>query len=123
MQDAEKADLRTQVFRVSGDLEQCRSTGLEQQSEEDLLVLPDQRHQGMRNAENQVIVADGEQFAFTGPEPLVAGIRLTFWTVTVAAGAVRDGLVTAASTLIAVPAECGSSATRDRGEYFELSPA
>ena len=77
----------------------------------------------MRNAENKVIVTDGKQFAFPGAEPLLAGIRLAFWTVTVAAGAVRDGFITAASALIAMPAECCGSATCDRREYFELSPA
>jgi hypothetical protein len=42
----------------------------------------------MRNAENKVIVTDGKEFAFTGAEPLLAGIGLAFWTVAVAAGAV-----------------------------------
>src|SRR5205085_2568172 len=41
----------------------------------------------MRNAEDEVEVTDGKQFALTGAEPLLAGIGLTFWTVTIAAGA------------------------------------
>lgn len=123
MQDAEKADGRTQVFRVGGDLKQSSGAGLEQESKENPFVLPDQRHQGVRNTENKVIVADGKQFALPGVEPLLTGIGLAFWTVTVTAGAIRDGFITAASALIAMAAQCSGSATCDRGEYFKLSPA
>ena len=122
MQDAEKADLRTQMFRISGNLEQCGGAGLKQKSEKDPLVLPDQRHQCMRNTEDEMIVADGKQFALTGAEPLLAGIGLAFWTVAIAAGVVGDGFIPAASALINMAAECGGSAACDRGEYFELSP-
>ena len=76
----------------------------------------------MRNTENEVVVIDGKQFAFTGAEPILAGLGLAFWTVTIAAGAVRDGFIPAASALIAMAAECSSSTTGDRGEYFELAP-
>jgi len=77
----------------------------------------------MRNTEDEVEVTDGKQFALTGAQPLLAGICLAFWTVTIAAGAVRDGFIPAASASIAMAAECSSSATCNRGEYFELSPA
>ena len=77
----------------------------------------------MRNAEDKVVVTDGKQFAFTGTEPLLTGIGLAFWTVAIAAGAVRDGFVPAASALIAMATECSSSATCNRSEYFELYPA
>lgn len=123
MQDAEKADGRAQVLRIGGDLKQGGGAGLEQESKENSFVLPDQRRQSVRNTENKMIVADGKQFALPGAEPLLAGIRLAFWTVTVTAGAIRDGFITAASALIAMPAECSGSATCDRGEYFKLSPA
>ena len=77
----------------------------------------------MRNAEDQVIIANGKQFALPGAEPLLAGIGLAFGAVAVAAGAVRDGFVTTTNTLIAMGAERSGSATRDRGEYLELRPA
>ena len=77
----------------------------------------------MRNAEDEVEVTDGKQFALTRAEPLLAGIGLAFWTVTIAAGAVRDGFIPAANALIAMATERSSSATCNRGEYFELSPA
>src|SRR5665213_4107187 len=86
MQDAEKADVRAPMLRVGGNLKQCGRTGLEQESKEDLLVLPDQRDQSMWNAEDQVIVADRQQFALTGAKPLLSGIGLTLGAVTIAAG-------------------------------------
>lgn len=51
----------------------------------------------MGNAEDEVVVTNGKQFAFTGAEPLLAGIGLAFWTVTIAAGAVRNGFIPATS--------------------------
>src|SRR4051812_30568805 len=100
MQDAEKADTSSQMLRISGNLKQCSGTGLEQESKQDSFVLPHQRHQNMRNAEDQVIIADRKQFAFTGVEPLLAGVGLTLWTVTIPAGTVRGGFVAAATASI-----------------------
>ena len=111
------------MFRVGGHFEQCSGAGLEQEGEQDPLVLPHQRHQCMRNAEDEVEVADRKQFALTGAQPLLAGVGLAFWTVAIAAGAVRDGFIPAASALIAMAAERSSSAAFNRGEYFELRPA
>ena len=77
----------------------------------------------MRNAEDEVEVINRKQLALAGAEPLLAGIGLAFWTVTIAAGAVRDGFIPAVSALIAMAAERSSSATCDGSEYFELRPA
>ena len=38
------------------------------------------------------------------------------------AGVVRDGLMPAASALIAVPTQCGRAATLDRAKHVELAP-
>ena len=122
MQDADKADTSAQMLRISGNLKQCGGAGLEQESKQNPLVLPDQRHQSMGNAEDQVIIADRKQFALTGAEPLFAGAGLTLWTVTIPAGAVRGGFVAAANASIAMSAERCGSATLDSDEYFQLSP-
>jgi hypothetical protein len=122
MQDAEKADVGTKMFRVGGHLEQCRSAGLEQESKENPLVLPDQRHQAMRDAEDQMIVADRKQFALTSAQPLLAGVGLTLGTVAIPAGTVRSSFVAAANASITMSAERRRSAAFDGGEHFELRP-
>jgi hypothetical protein len=63
VQDAQKTDLGSEMLGVGGDFEQRLGAGLEQEPEENLLVLPDQRDQRMRHAENQMIVVHGQQFA------------------------------------------------------------
>src|SRR5271166_4500477 len=86
------------------------------------LVLPDQRDQRVRHAEDQVEVANRQQFSSPGAQPLLPGIGLALGTVPVAAGVVRDGLMPAANALIAMPTECGRAATLDRAKHFELRP-
>ena len=87
-----------------------------------LLVLPDQGDQRVRHAEDQVEVANRQQFASPGAQPLLPGIGLALRTMPVAAGVVRDGLMPTANTLIAMATECGRAATRDCAEHFELGP-
>jgi len=50
------------------------------------LVLPDQRDQRVRHAEDQVKVANRQQFPSPGAQPLLPGIGLALGTVPVAAG-------------------------------------
>src|SRR6516162_1068842 len=86
------------------------------------LVLPDQRDQRVRHAEDQVKVANRQQFPSSGAQPLLPGIGLALWTVPVSAGVVRDGLMPAAHASIAMASECGRAATRDGAQHFELAP-
>ena len=58
MQNTQETDLGTDVFRVGSNLEERLCTGLEEQLEEHLLVLPDERVERVRDAEYQVIVVD-----------------------------------------------------------------
>src|SRR6516162_7887107 len=76
----------------------------------------------MRHAEDQVEVANRQQFLSPGTQPLFPGIGLALWAVSVSAGVVRDSLMPAAHTSIAMPAECGRAATRDGAKHFELAP-
>ena len=122
MQNAEEADLGAEVLGIGGDFQQRGGAGLEQESEQELLVLPDQRHQRMRHAEDQVVVADRQQFLLPGAQPLLACVGLALRTVAVSAGVVRDGLMPAANALIAMAAERGRAAALDGPEHFELWP-
>ena len=122
MQNAEEADLGTEMLGIGSDFQQGCGAGLEQEREENPLVLPDQRDQRVRHAEDQVIVAHRQQFLLAGAQPLLAGVGLALRTVAISAGVVRDGLMAAANTLIAMPAERGRAAAFDGAEHLELCP-
>ncbi len=66
MQNAEEADLGAEVLGIGGDFQQGCGAGFEQELEENFLVLPDQRDQRMRHAEDQMIVARRQQFLLPG---------------------------------------------------------
>src|ERR1700730_6363280 len=59
VQDGEKADPSAEMLRIGCDFQERGRAGFEQQSKEPPLVLPHQRHERMRHAEDQVIVATG----------------------------------------------------------------
>src|SRR5271165_3835 len=86
------------------------------------LVLPNQRDQRVRHAEDQVKIPNRQQFPSPGAQPLLPGVGLALWTVPVSARVVRDGLMPAANALIAMATECGGAATRDCAKHFELGP-
>ena len=48
VQDAEESDLRTEMFRIGGHFQQGGRRSLEQEGEQDLLILPNQRHERVR---------------------------------------------------------------------------
>src|ERR1700739_3519035 len=97
------------MLRISGDVEQRGGTGFEQQRKELPLVLPHQRHQHMRHAEDEMIAADGQQFLLSLGQPLIARTGLAFRAVPVAAGVIRDGLMSAAHAPIAMTTERSST--------------
>ena len=72
MQNAEEADLGTEASWICRNFQQGCGTGIEQESEQLPLVLPDQRDQCVRHAEDQVEVANRQQF----PSPSVQHFSL-----------------------------------------------
>ena len=94
---------------IGCDFQQCVCTGFEEQREELPLVLPHQRHQCVRHAEDQMIVAYGQQFLLALGEPLVASVGLALGAVPGTAGVERDGLMAALATAIQMTAERWSS--------------
>ena len=76
VQNAQAADLGSEMLRVGRYFEQRLRACLEEEPEQDPLVLPHQRDQRMRHAENQMVV------------------------VPIAAGVVGDRLISAARALI-----------------------
>ena len=57
MQDAEESDLGAKTtLWIGSHFQQGRGAGVEQESEQDLLILPDQRRQHMGNAKDNMKV-------------------------------------------------------------------
>ena len=57
MQDAKKSDLGAKTtFWIGSHLQQSRGAGIEQESEQDFPVLPDQRHQHVGNTKDNMKV-------------------------------------------------------------------
>src|SRR6202521_567734 len=52
MENAQEADLSPEVLGIGSDFQQCLGAGLEQELEQDPLVLPHQRNQRVRHAED-----------------------------------------------------------------------
>ena len=122
MQDAQKSDLRAQVFRIDGDLQQGCGAGVEQKLEEHFLVLPDERNQRVWHAEDQVVIVGRQQLLLADGQPLVTSIGLALWAMAIAARVIGDGLMAASFALVAVSAECGRAATLDGSKHFQLWP-
>src|ERR1700733_9954524 len=85
MKHAEKADLRSQVFRISRDLDQRFSARPEQKVVKSLLVLQCQRGQVMRKREDYMKVRNFQQVFSTFSQPLLAGVGLTLRAVPIPA--------------------------------------
>jgi hypothetical protein len=86
VQDGHEARLCTKVLRIGKDLEHCGGTGFEEQGEQPSLVLPDQWHKLMWDAEDEMIVADRRQLLLALLKPQVACSGLALRAVPVAAG-------------------------------------
>jgi len=90
VQDGEQADPSAEMPGIGCDFQQRGRAGFEQQSKEPPLVLPHRRHERVRHAEDQVIVAHRQQFLLPLGEPLVAGVGLALGAVRLR-GAILDG--------------------------------
>ena len=83
MQDAEKPDFHSEALRIGADFEYGCGTGLKQEMEERSLVLPDERHELVWNAEDDVEVVHGQQFILPRAQPLLSGVGLTLRAVAI----------------------------------------
>ena len=73
MEHTEEADMGAQIFRITSDFQQGFGTGTEQQTVEEPGVLPGQGRPLMREGEDQVPVASGQDFAAARLDPAAAG--------------------------------------------------
>ena len=122
VQDGEEPNLDAEMLGVGSHFEQRGGAALEQQREQPPLILPHQRHERVRYAEDQMEVARRQEFLLALREPLLASVGLALGAVPVAARVIRDGLMTAAHALIAMSAERDGTATRNGSEHLALRP-
>jgi hypothetical protein len=123
MEHAEEADLCAEVARMASDLEQRCGTGMKKQVVDDALVLQRERSEFTGKGEDDVDIAGGQQFLFTRLEPAQTRVRLASRTMPVATRVVGDGCrISAVGTAIAMAAERGGAAARDREQDLLMLP-
>ena len=122
MEHAEETDLRAEVTRIAGDLQQGGSTGAKQQVIDQPFILQCERSQFPWQGEDGVHVAGGQQLTLPRLEPAQAGVALTLGAVPVSARVVRDGSMSAVRALIAMSTQRGGAAACDgQQQLFVLS--
>src|SRR5262249_26373759 len=111
MQNADDADLGSQVLGVGSHFEQGLSTGREQQIVEGTWVIQGQHIQLVGYGEYDVEVGSGQKFSFSCREPALACLRLALRAVSISAGVVGDLLAPTLRTHIHMTAQrCGATA-------------
>ena len=76
----------------------------------------------MRQSEDDVEVGNRQQLLGARLEPLGTRVPLALRAVPVAARVVRDGLMSAADTLVAMSSQSRSAASYDRIEHLAMRP-
>ncbi len=123
VQHAQKADLRTQPFRVGRHFQQGGGHASEQQVCRAPLVLQHQLGELVRHGEDDVEVLQRNQFAGARRDPAVARLRLALGAVAVAAGVEGEAeILPAAGAAVAVSAERRRAAALDGPHDLVLRP-
>ncbi len=86
VQNADHADLCSQVLGIGRDLPQGLRTGSEQQVVEQTRVVQGQHIEFMRHSEHHMEVAGGQEFSFAGRQPTLACLGLALGAVPISAG-------------------------------------
>src|SRR5215831_3325443 len=85
MQDAEEADFRAKVLRVSSDCDERLGHRLKQKVVQFDFILPDQIGQFVGQTEHHMEVGGGQEFSLSGGDPPPPSLSLTFWTMAISA--------------------------------------
>jgi hypothetical protein len=120
VENANHADLCSQVFGIGCDLQQGFRTGSEQQVVEQTRVIQGQHIEFMRHSEYNMEVAGGQEFSLAGCQPALARLRLTLGAMPISARVVRDDLMSAAQACIPVTTQCCGAAALNGAKRFEL---
>jgi len=121
VQDAEKADLGSQMLRIGSYCEHGFRAGAEQQVIEHRGVSLAKRIQLVWQGKDHMEVGDAEQFLLARRKPALTCLGLALLgTVPVATGVIRDGRMTAARTAIHMTAKRCGAATAQRPKNGQL---
>ena len=123
MQHAEETDFCAEMFWIACNFDKCFRTGAKQEIVYGLLVLQRQWGQLTGKREDHMHVRCRKKFPATLFQPAFASARLTLRAMPISARVVRDGTMSAASALIKMAAEHGSTTTHDSQEHFDMLPA
>ena len=74
---------RQDVLWIGSHFQQGGGAGIEQERKQDFLVLPNQRHQCVWNAKDDMIVDHRQQLLLPAAKPLLSCIGLALWAVAV----------------------------------------
>ena len=110
VQDHQPADGGPKTLRVRGDLEERRRGGAKQEVVDDALVDEGQPREHRRHREDDVHVADGQQFLLARRDPVVAGRGEALRTMPIPTAVVGEGRLRTLLTAIPMPSECGRPA-------------
>ena len=120
MQNAEEPNLSAEVLWISCNFEQCLRSRREQKVVKQGWIGTNQRIQLMRERKHDVKIADIQQLLFSRGEPVLACLRLALGAMPIAAGVIRDGLVSATRTRIEMAAQCRRAAAGDSPQHIQL---
>jgi hypothetical protein len=122
MQHAQETDLRAEMLGIGGDFQQRGRAGAEQNVVYDLLVLQSQPGKFMRKSEDQVEIADRQEFPLTLCQPAVASTGQTLRAMTITAGVIGDGAIVATRTTVEMAAQSRGAAVRDGLKHASVVP-
>jgi len=123
MEDAEEADLGTEMGGIARDLQQGFGAGPEQQTVDEFPVLESQCSQLRRQGEDDVDIGRGQQFTTTRRDPAFARTRLTLGAVPVATAVVGDPPMAAVFASLDMTAKGCRAAMLDRRHDLEMLEA
>src|SRR5215831_15733121 len=122
MQNTEESDLGPEMFGIGRDFQQGCSAGAEQKIIDDLFVLQSQPGELVRESEDNMHVAHGQQLFLAVGEPPIAGVSLALRTVSRSAGVEGSGFMSALATAIQMSTERRRAAMLDGKENAEMQP-
>ena len=116
VQDAEKSDLRAEMFGIGSYFQQGGGSGSEQEMIKLPRVVLRQEVEFVGNGEDHVKVRSGQQFLFPSGDPARARLGLTLGAVPITTRIIRDGLKSALRAGIEVTSERGGAAVLQGAE-------
>lgn len=105
VENADNADLGAKVLGIGRDLQCGRGTRGKQQIVKAAGIVERQHVEFVRHGQDDMEVAGRQELSIPRGKPAFARLRLTLGTVPVAAGIIRDGLMTASGTSIEMTTE------------------